>query len=181
MDWTLIPEPELSPALEASIRNMLVASFPDYVEFFSANSYWGSTPEYRLLGLDGSDQPAAHLEFGYRQIMVGEAPFQIAGIGAVAVHPSYQGKQVGKAMFAYLREHLLKNSRVDFGFLGCREEVVKFYTAAGFTRVNQSVYNLNPDSQTWETYHGPTLIMPVHKSLAQWESHGLIHLNGMPW
>lgn len=180
MDWKLIPEPELSPTLEADIQKMLVAAFPEYVDFFTANSYWGSKPEFRLIAEEKS-QLIAHLEFGYRQITVENVSFEIAGIGAVAIHPDHQGKKLGKAMFAQLREYLLKNSNVDFGFIGCHDEVAEFYASSGFTRVHQSVYSLNPDSQTWETFHGPTLIMPIHKPLQAWKSDGLIHLHGMPW
>ena len=117
MDWKLIPEPELSPTLEADIQQMLVAAFPEYVDFFTANSYWGTKPEFRLIAVE-KNQPVAHLEFGYRQITVGEQPVKIAGIGAVAIHPQHQGKHLGKTMIAHLRAHLLKNSTVDFGFLG---------------------------------------------------------------
>jgi len=179
MKWHILPEPDLTPALEASIQQMLIAAFPDYTDFFSAHSYWGSKPEFRLVACD-NEQPVAHLEFGCRSISVGEMSFTIAGIGAVAIHPSHQGRNLGKAMFAYLREYLLHNTRVDFGFIGCHDEVVGFYKAAGFARVHQSVYSLNPDSLTWETFHGPTLILPIHKSLSQWND-GLIHLHGMPW
>ncbi|HNK63608.1 MAG TPA: GNAT family N-acetyltransferase [Anaerolineales bacterium] len=179
MKWRILPELELTPALEASIQQMLIAAFPDYEDFFSTHSYWGSTPEFRLIALE-NDTPVAHLEFGYRTITVNEMPFMIAGIGAVAIHPSHQGRKLGKVMFFHLREHLLQNTRVDFGFIGCHDEVVGFYKAAGFTRVHQSVYNLNPDSLTWETFHGPTLILPIHRSLDQWKD-GLIHLHGMPW
>ena len=82
---------------------------------------------------------------------------------------------------AHLREYLLKKTKVDFGFLGCHEKVVGFYAASGFQQVHQRVYNLNPDSQTWETYHGPTMVMPIHKPMHEWNSKGTIHLNGMPW
>jgi predicted N-acetyltransferase YhbS len=150
------------------------------VDFFSANSYWGSKPDFRLIAVDHG-QPIAHLEFGYRQITVGDASVHIAGIGAVAVHPDHQGKKLGRAMFAHLHAHLLKNSKVDFAFIGCHEEVAGFYAASGFHRVQQNVYNLNPDSKQWETYHGPTLVMPVHRSMQEWHAGELIHLNGMPW
>ena len=180
MNWQLIPEPELSPTLEADIQQMLIASFPDYTDFFSANSYWGTKPEFRLIALENK-QPIAHLEFGYRQISVGDMPVNIAGIGAVAIHPQHQGKKLGKLMFAHLREYLLKHSKVDFGFIGCHEEVAGFYAASGFHRVDQSVYNLNPDSEKWETFHGPTLVMPIHKSMQEWRHGELIHLHGMPW
>ncbi|HAX69873.1 MAG TPA: hypothetical protein DCY14_09720 [Anaerolineae bacterium] len=180
MDWKIIPEPELTPSLEADIQRMLIASFPEYVEFFTHNSYWGSKPEYRLIAVDAG-QPVAHVEFGYRQITVGDSLFRITGVGAVAIHPHYQGRKLGREMFTRLREYLLKHSDADFGFLGCREDVTGFYAAAGFTRVHQDVYNLDPDSNQWQTYHGPTMIMPIHKSIDQWASQGVIHLNGMPW
>ena len=180
MDWKLIPEPELSAALEADIQRMLVAAFPNYVDFFNANSYWGSKPEYRLIAMQAG-QPVAHLEFGFRRITVEDSAFEIAGIGAVAIHPKHQGRKLGKTMFSHLRDHLQQHTHVDFGFIGCHDEVAGFYAASGFTRVQQSVYSLNPDSQAWETFHGPTLIMPIHSSLEQWNSHGVIHLHGMPW
>lgn len=181
MDWKLIPEPEVEPTLLAAIQRMLVASFPEYQDFFSAHSYWGSTPEFRLIATDEYGHPIAHLEFGFRTITVGETSFEIAGIGAVAVHPDFQGRQLGKVMFSYLRQWLLKNSSADFGFLGCRKEVVPFYTSAGFIRVDQDIFNLDPDSRAWTIYNGPTMLLPVHAPIERWRLNELVHLHGLPW
>lgn len=194
MNWTFTRESELSAADEAAIRRLLVATFPQHSNFFYEHSFWGSPPEYRLTGREESGPPAeptrpiagsrefiAHLGFGCRVARVGPTPVTIAGIGAVAVHPEWQGRKIGKAMFAELREFLRRETSVAFGFLECREVVVGFYERAGLRRVYQAVYSQDPDTGIWLHHYGPVMVLPVHKRIQDWPKGKVIDLRGMPW
>lgn len=194
MIWTFLHEAALASADEAAIRRLLVAAFPHHADFFYEHSFWGSPPEYRLIGREG-DGPSrpdgqlvprprdilAHLGFGCRVARVGQTPVTIAGIGAVAVHPAWQGRKLGKEMFAELREFLRDETSVEFGFLECREVVVGFYEKAGLRRVYQAVYSQDPDTGIWLHNYGPVMVLPVHKRIQDWPKGEVIDLQGMPW
>jgi len=181
MQWTFIREPDLLPGQEAAIRELLVLAFPHQADFFAQHSFWGSPPDYRLVGHTAAGQLVAHLDFGCRLVLVGEAPVPVAGIGAVAVHSEWQGQHLGVAMFAALHAFLVQSIPVDFGFLECREDRVGFYEKAGLTRVHQAVHSLDPEVGLWLTRHAPVMILPVRKRLEEWPPGNVIYLQGMSW
>jgi nodulation protein A len=176
----LVGEKELTRDQEQRIQALLLAAFPQYKEIWSRHSFWGGPAEYRLW-LEQDQKMIAHLGFAKRNIRVGEQEVFIAGIGAVATHPEFQGKGVGKQLFAELRKILLTQLSVDFGYLGCREAVIGFYEKAGFTLYRQRVYCLNPYEQQWNYDDGAQMVMPIGKPLEDWDANGLIDLRGMPW
>jgi nodulation protein A len=181
IDWLALPEGNLSSAVEAEIRDLLVAAFPEFADFFSRASYRGSVPEYRLLGRTATGELVAHLEFGCRQALVGAEPVSIVGIGAVAVHPRAQGRGIGKRMFGALSQHAIRARLGDFGFLECREAVAGFYERVGFNRVQQTCTSLDHESLEWETYDGPVMVLPLTKPMAVWPTAGDVNLRGMSW
>ncbi len=171
----------MSATLESDARHLLVQAFPQHSEFFSSASYRGSVPEYRLLGRDASGVLRAHIECGTRVALVNGEPVNILGIGAVAIHPSYQGQGVGREMFTHLREVACKDKIADFGFLECREEVADFYRRAGFERLTQPCKSMHHETGEWETYHGPVMAMPLLRSMDEWPRDGIVDLQGMSW
>jgi GNAT superfamily N-acetyltransferase len=181
VDWLALAEGNLSPALEAEIRDLLVTAFPEFADFFSRSSYRGSVPEYRLLGRTATGELVAHLEFGCRQALVGAEPVNIVGIGAVAVHPRAQGRGIGKRMFGTLSQYAIRARLGDFGFLECRESVAGFYERVGFNRVRQACTSLDHESLEWETYDGPVMVMPLTKPMAAWPAAGDVNLRGKSW
>jgi nodulation protein A len=176
----LVGEKDLTRAQEERIQALLLAAFPQYREIWSRHTFWGGPAEYRLW-LECEDKIIAHLGFAKRTICVGEQDVLIAGIGAVATRPDFQGRGLGKQLFAELRKILLTQLSVDFGYLGCREAVIGFYEKAGFTLYRQTVYCLNPYEQQWNYDDGAQMVMPIRKPLTDWNATGLIDLRGMPW
>lgn len=180
MRWQFVAARGLRAAQEQAIRALLVATFPQHAALFSRQSYWGSPPTWRLCLQDG-DELIAHTGFGERRIRVGTTEVSIAGIGAVAVHPRMQRCGLGRALFAELHRFLVERMRVDFGFLECREAIVPFYVSAGFTRFDQIVHCLDPDSGRWEDSVGPKMVLPACQPLTAWPAGERIDLRGMPW
>jgi GNAT superfamily N-acetyltransferase len=176
----LVSEKDLTRAREERIQALLLAAFPQHKEIWSRHTFWGGPAEYRLW-LEREDKIIAHLGFAKRDIRVGEQEVLIAGVGAVATYPNFQGKGVGKKLFAELRKILLTQLPVDFAFLECREAVIGFYEKAGFTLHRQTVYCFHPGKQEWIYDEGAKMIMPVRKPLEEWNANGLIDLHGMPW
>lgn len=180
MTAQLVAEKDLTRDQEQCIQELLLAAFPQYQEIWSRQSFYGGPAEYRLW-LEQDNQMIAHLGFAKRNIRVGEQEVLIAGVGAVATHPEFQGRGVGKQLFAELRKILLTRLPVDFAFLECREAVIVFYEKAGFTLHQQTTYCFHPGKQAWIYDEGAKMVMPIHKPLGEWNANGLIDLRGMPW
>jgi nodulation protein A len=176
----LVTEKELTKPQEQEIQDLLIAAFPNYKDIWSKHSFWGGPAEYRLW-TQQDQKMIAHLGFAHRIIRVGVQEVLIAGVGAVATHPDFQGQGLGRQLFAEFKKILLTELPVDFAFLECREAIIPFYEKAGFTLHRQMVYCFHPDKQAWIYDDGAKMVMPIHKSLADWNANGLIDLRGMPW
>jgi aminoglycoside 2'-N-acetyltransferase I len=105
----------------------------------------------------------------------------IAGTGGVITRNDARGTGVGRQVLATLQEANRKFAPADFGFLGCREEVVPFYEACGYKRVHQLTMDISPqDAMTVLKSHGPTMICAGTKPVSRWPE-GIINLRGLPW
>ena len=179
--WELLPESALTPRLEGEIRTVLVAALPEHADFFTTASYRGSVPEFRLVGRSSGGRLVAHLGCGRREALAGAQPVRILGIGAVAVQPGLQRQAIGRRMFEVLRQEALALDLADWGFLECHERVAGFYARAGFIRLSQPCTSRDHETQEWETYRGPVMILPIGKAASDWPNAGEVNLLGMSW
>lgn len=70
---------------------------------------------------------------------------------------------------------------VEFGYLGCREEVVHFYRSCGWQRISAAERSVSLDGRVVEDPPGqPLFVLPVHPSAGDWPE-GTIDLRGRPW
>lgn len=180
MIYEFISEPSISDKQKASICQLLVKAYPSDAQFFAANSYWGSLPEWRLIARQ-NEQQVGHLALGQRQIIVAGQEISIVGIGAVATDPSLQGQGLGKQMFARLFDWLGQNNLADFAFLECRAEVVPFYQKAGFLHSYQQCRRLDPDDKKWTQQLTNVLTRKLRPHVPDWNSKDLVDLCGLPW
>ena len=174
-------EEELSADDHAGISALLVAAFPEHADAFSTASWYGARPDHRLWLEDSDGAPVAHLDFERRIIGVGDREVLVAGVGEVATHPDRQGRGLGRLLMAELRRALTAETPVDFGYLGCREEVIGFYERVGWYRIHQKTREIDPRSGEWTVSEGPTLILPATAPLSAWPREGTIDLRGMWW
>lgn len=177
----LVEESDLTDRHHARICRLLVNAFPQYADLFSVASYYYSLPEYRLWMEDEHGNMIAHLDFERRMIGVNKVDVYIAGIGEVATHPDWQGKGIGRLLMQQLQTMLTDQFTVAYGFLGCREAVVGYYEKVGWHRVNQVVHEEDINSGETVVSHGPALIMPIHQTVDEWITEGIIDLRGLPW
>jgi aminoglycoside 2'-N-acetyltransferase I len=177
----LVAENDLTAHDRQNIRTLLTAAYPQYAHLWMQQDFWGGPAEYRLLLLERTGRLAAHLGFARRLITVGESPFLVAGIGAVAVLPDLQGQQVGRQLLRDLRQVLCTDLPVDFGFLQCRDAVVGFYVKAGFSRIAQQVRSFDPDKRLWQIDDAAAMVLPARASIDVWPAQGIVDLMGMPW
>lgn len=72
-------------------------------------------------------------------------------------------------------------SGIAFGYLGCREEVVSFYTSCGWTRISAAERSIDRSGRPSEDPPGqPLLILPVEVEVADWPA-GAVDLRGRAW
>lgn len=117
-----------------------------------------------------------------RQIAVGNQQILIAGTGGVLIKPSCRQSGVGQKLLSRLQEANRTLAPVDFGYLGCREEVVPFYESCNYTRITATERYVSDDDQTTLIEHtgSPIMICSGMKGVDDWPV-GLIDLCGTPW
>lgn len=67
---------------------------------------------------------------------------------------------------------------IEFGYLGCREEVAPFYAACGWSRISTAERSIDRDGQSVVNAPGPPLfVIAVDQPLAMWP-RGDVDLGG---
>jgi aminoglycoside 2'-N-acetyltransferase I len=116
-----------------------------------------------------------------RFIGVGPNEVLTAGTGGVITREDARGIGVGRQVLAALQEANREFAPAEYGFLGCRKEVVPFYEACGYTRLHQLTIDVSPqDAMTVIRSNGPTMICAGTKPISSWPE-GTINLRGLPW
>jgi hypothetical protein len=69
---------------------------------------------------------------------------------------------------------------VAYGLLQCGDQVVGFYEATGWRRIDAPVRAIHPESQQWETIANNVLIMAGLWSFEAWPD-GPVDLRGLLW
>lgn len=124
----------------------------------------------------------AHVGFQIRVIEVGGTDVTVAGTGGVLVDEPFRGSGLGQQAMQRAQQAMRDAGGVEFGYLGCREQVVQFYEHTGWHRVHATERHASRlDQQSVMTStNEPILIYPVGKGTAEWPN-GDIDLRGTPW
>ena len=178
--YRLIAEHDLTPDDHQRISQLLVKAFPNDVEIFSQASYCYSLPEYRLLIEDDQGVIIAHLDFERRMISVNGDEVYIAGVGEVATDPDYHRQGFGRKLMTQLTTVLTEEFPVDYGFLQCSDTNALFYGQVGWHRIRQPLHRLFQEEYS-TVEDGEVMILPVLKTIDEWQSEGVIDLRGESW
>lgn len=121
-----------------------------------------------------------HAGFQRRRVSVGAREVGVAGTGGVLVHPGWRGSGVGRRVMVRAQQEMLDDGEIDFGYLGCRDDVVPFYASAGWSRIHATERHVSmTDPPTMiVSPEGPILIFEAAGS--PWPE-GDIDLRGTPW
>jgi aminoglycoside 2'-N-acetyltransferase I len=180
LTYKLIAEEDLTPDHHQRISHLLVKAFPNDVEIFSQASYCYSRPEYRLLIEDEDGVLIAHLDLERRLISVNGEGVYIAGIGEVATHPEYLRQGFGSKLMNELTAILTDDLPVDFGFLQCSDENALFYGQVGWHRIHQPLHVFyKGEFITFDD--GDMMILPIRKTIDEWQSEGIVDVKGQSW
>lgn len=121
-----------------------------------------------------------HIGFQFREIRVDDAEVAVAGTGGVLVDADARGSGLGRRLMRRAQQAMREDPRVDFGYLGCREEVVPFYERSGWRRIQATERHVSMQDPraTVVSSSGPILTYPTGKR--DWPV-GDIDLRGTPW
>lgn len=120
--------------------------------------------------------------FQSRRIAVGADDVLVAGTGGVLVDERLRGTGLGQRVMRLAQKVMRGETGVDFGFLGCRREVVPFYESAGWVQIYATERCLSRLDQKSVVVSegGPNLICSAKRSASEWPK-GDIDLRGTPW
>lgn len=122
-----------------------------------------------------------HVGWARREVDVGGTPVVIAGVGGVLVAGSARGADLGIRMLRAAERSMSEDGSIRFGYLGCREEVVPFYQAGGWTRIVAAERSIGRDGTAVSDAPGqPLLVLPVASAISDWPS-GTVDLRGRAW
>lgn len=124
---------------------------------------------------------AGHTGWARRTIGVGDAEVVIAGVGGVLVSERARGQRLGNRILDCAAQTMRDAGGIDFGYLGCREQVVPFYESCGWHRIRAAERSIGRDGMPTEDAPGqPLLVLPIEQDLVSWPS-GTIDLRGRAW
>jgi aminoglycoside 2'-N-acetyltransferase I len=154
--------------------------FEEFGDWDPDQPYGYAPHDVHLIAWSG-DRVAGHVGWGRRRIRVGGKVVEIAGVGGVLVSESARGQRLGEQLMNATRRSMSDVDEIQFGYLGCREEVVPFYRACGWHRISAGERSLSRDGRSNEYPPGqPLLILPLGSSLEDWPT-GIVNLCGRAW
>jgi aminoglycoside 2'-N-acetyltransferase I len=148
---------------------------------WSPDAPYGYSPaDMHLLVTCGSEL-IAHAGFQHRVIAVGEHDVTVGGTGGVLVSEHARGGGLGGRLMRQLARTMRSRAGIEFGYLGCRPEVVPFYASSGWHRVTATERSRSRvDGTDVVTSGDPILILPVSRAIFDWPG-GVVDLCGTPW
>jgi len=174
----IVDETDMTPELDAGIRDLLCKCFPADVEVFSRTRRWhGTGPTYCLVYRDGATV-VGHAGVVCRSILVGETEIFMAGIQNVAVDPDSQGSMLA---WALMRKAMKEAGRrgIKFGVLFCLPALERLYAGLKWRTVNVGVTMRGEDGKKIPI-PGKNITMVMELTDEPFPE-GDIFLQGMDW
>jgi len=171
---------DLTPDDLVGLRALFDAEYAkDFGDWDPQQPYGYAPHDLHVIARNG-DSTIGHVGWGRRAISVGERELVIAGVGGVLVSDGARGLRLGEQLMTRAVESMRDADGIDFGYLGCREEVVPFYLACGWERVSAPERSLDREGRpSMDPAGQPLLIYPVEPS-SVWPE-GEIDLRGRAW
>ncbi|WP_214406635.1 GNAT family N-acetyltransferase [Pseudonocardia lacus] len=175
--WSLTWEDDLDTDGHAELAALLHRCFPRSRRLDGSRSWASARPEVRLVGREDG-RAVAHVAVLRRHLRVpgSESGVLVGDVGLVGVDPDQQGRGTGRLMLAELAR-VLAGWALPFGFLTTADDLVGFYAGGGWVRVPARTRMIEPDERV-EVYGGPSLVLPVRSTIADWPDVQIVDRNG---
>ncbi|MGJ0388157.1 GNAT family N-acetyltransferase [Microbacterium sp. CGR1] len=184
----LVDHSMLSEAQSTALRDLFDTEYRAEHGEWDPDRPYGYSPADVHTIVFRDDAAVAHVGFQRRVIRVGATEIRVAGTGGVLVHPDWRSDGVGRRVMSHAQRAMRDDPHVEFGYLGCREDVVPFYERTGWSRVDavERHVSMIDANVTVTSAAGPILVfaadVPDGSDLgrARWPE-GDIDLRGTPW
>lgn len=163
------------------LRRLFDAEYQRDFGDWDPDSPYGYAPhDFHVLARQGG-RVVGHVGWARRDIRVGKREIVIAGVGGVLISDIARGEGLGARLMNRAAESMTDAGGIEFGYLGCREEVVPFYSACGWTRISAAEHSISREGFSVLDPPGqPLLVLPVGLQLAEWPD-GAVELRGRAW
>ena len=171
-------------ALRADHVGALRALFD--AEYLPSHGTWDPDLPYGYAGHDvhvmalRDGAATGHAGWARRTVQVGDTTVTVAGTGGVLVSPRDRGMGLGGRIMDRLADSVRSGTDVEFGYLGCREEVVPFYESCGWQRIRAAERYIGCDGRPITQPPGPPLLVLPLRPGVTWPD-GSIDLRGRCW
>lgn len=156
-------------------------------EYFAAFGSWNPEQPYGYASHDVHliawlhGAVVGHVGWARRTIAVGTSEVVIGGIGGVLISARARGQRAGSRLLAQAGASMTAAGGIEFGYLGCREEVVEFYESCGWLRISAPEQSIDRRGRPVAQPPGPPILtFPVEAPSHRWPS-GAIDLRGRAW
>src|SRR5690606_8532644 len=123
----IVEHDALSESQSAALRELFDREYrAEYGEWIPDRPYGYSPADVHSSVVRGA-LAVGDVGFRRRLIRVGAREVAVAGTGGVLVHPDWRSDGVGRLVMTRAQQAMRDDDQVDFGYLGCREEVASFY------------------------------------------------------
>ncbi|MFF1538450.1 GNAT family N-acetyltransferase [Microbacterium sp. NPDC058269] len=156
-------------------------------EYFAEFGAWDPDQPYGYASHDLhviarlGDVVVGHVGWARRTIGVGAAEAVIAGVGGVLISPHARGQRAGARLLERAAASMTEAGGIEFGYLGCREEVVAFYESCGWHRVSAAEHSIDRAGQPTTQPPGPPILTLALGSPPRRWPEGTIDLRGRAW
>lgn len=165
----------------ARLRRLFDAEYQQGFGDWDPDLPYGYAPHDLHIVARQEGEIVGHVGWAQRAIGVGAREIVIAGVGGVLVSDHARGQLLGDRLMDRMAATMADTGGIAFGYLGCREEVVSFYIACGWSRICAAERSTNRAGQSvFDAPGRPLLVLPVEHRLASWPD-GEIDLRGRAW
>lgn len=152
----------LAPGMLASLRLLFDREYCVEHGEWDPDQPYGYAPHDLHVIAFSSGEVVGHVGWARRTITVNEKRMMIAGVGGVLVSPEGRGQALGSRLMDAAADAMRTAGDIEFGYLGCDESVVPFYTSCGWQRIRAQERCVGRDGVEADTAPGPPLlILPV--------------------
>jgi hypothetical protein len=174
----IVDEREMTPELDARIRDGLCICFPkDRSTFCHRRSWHGSSPAFCAI-LDDAGGLVAHAGVVDRTIRIGDSPARAAGIMNVFVLPSHRGLRLSDIVTSAAMAEAARRG-FDLGLLFCTRPLATIYARTGWIALDNPVIRIEAGAEFPLPEGNISMFLPLRRQTIS--TGQIIHLCGNDW
>lgn len=176
-----VPQGRLTTNDVARLRELFDAEYSAEFGAWDPDQPYGYAPHDHHLIARAGDEIVGHVGWARRTIGVGAAEVMVAGVGGVLISPRARGQRVGARLLTHAAASMTDAGGIEFGYLGCREEVVSFYESCGWRRISAVERSIDRTGRPAIQPPGPPILtLALGPNPRTWPA-GSIDLRGRAW